>query len=282
MAQPADPTRIPAGPDEVIARFSAPPVAEVVAAVGFTELPVINFLTVGELWREAYVHDFPSVEVKPPYNAPKETFGPAAPIPTLNIELGAQLPLPRLWFTTGAGQELLQIQSNWFAANWRKVQPNDKYGRWIERRTAFERNWLRLVTWMRDRDVRLEPTFCEVTYINHIEPIAGVWENHSDAWKLFSDSPKLGARLDLEGMTWQAHYRLAGGRMGRLHVSVQPALRNRDGVPLVVMELTARCEPTGVTDTDILTTLDVCRDSIVHAFVDLTASAAKSAWGLKK
>ncbi|HEY6663728.1 MAG TPA: hypothetical protein VI036_01260, partial [Propionibacteriaceae bacterium] len=163
---------------------------------------------------------------------PTETFGGHRP-PSFKFGLPALPQLPRLWFVSDNGAELLQVQDNWFAANWRRqFAPgvrggSEPYDRWQARREAFARHWATLSEWISRRGGAAVPDQYEVTYINHIAPIPGVWASHSDISGVLPDvhTPIL-PRTISEQVLWSSRSLVAPGDgipEARLHISATPA-----------------------------------------------------------
>lgn len=272
-----------AGPYEAIATFDSPPVAEVVAAVRFSPMSLPAISSVGALWHESLRSRYPGFEAQAPYDAPEERFESRPVRHGFGFRFSQHPPLPRFWLTDDTGHEVLQIQQDWFAANWRKVQPSSEYERWPARREAFRANWELTSRWFRDRGERLTPNQCEVTYINHILPVEGLWSAHADAYKIMRNLGPLGT-LPLEQFSWQAQFLLPGSSgepIGRVHASLKPVLRAADALPMVVLEITARGAPAGQSDAHVLETLDLARNAVVRSFVAITSDEAQEAWGRK-
>lgn len=269
-----------------IASFERPPVVEVVASVQFGGLSDAGIFSVGNYWRENLREEFPEFSLQAPYDVPEEKFHGPQP-PSANLQFGGRPPLPRLWLSAQPGQpgDLVQIQQDWFALNWRKVLPHDRYDRWPQRRDAFERHWTALVAWAGRLGDRLSPRQFEVTYINHIVPIDGLWTGHDDVGVVFDGGPPRSVgdrRLEMAG--WNADYRVEvdGSPKARTHVSAQPGFRSVPGQPepqpLVVLEVTCRGQ---VGSDNVLTCLDLGRESVVNTFLSVTSAKAKKAWGME-
>jgi uncharacterized protein (TIGR04255 family) len=261
--------------------YRFPPVTEVVAAVRFAELPVPVVIQLGDWWGSAVAQDFPSISEQPPYDPPIEQFDRTLRRDIgFNFQLESLPPRRRLWFSSPNGTELIQLQSNWLACNWRKTSPTEVYGRWPARRESFAR-WLKsLIDWCKSRGVDLVFEQCEVTYINHIEPIDGVWRTHGDVGNLIE--PLRGAStlpgVELERTVWQAQYRIPGQSV-RLNVALQPVNRVENDMPAYQLELTARGNPAANTAEGVLATLDAGRRSIVNSFAAMTSAGAQEKWG---
>ncbi|MFZ5847910.1 MAG: TIGR04255 family protein [Actinomycetota bacterium] len=276
---------------ETIASFTDPPVAEVVTSLRFAPMSPQSFLGIASLWESAWAEQFPRFDLQGPYQVPvesfdKQRFGP----PGIEFGFQAMPPLPRVWLTSASGTELLQIQADWFAANWRRDAvpghphaPTADYDRWHSRREAFVRNLQVLSDWLRQRGEEVAPVQCEVTYINHIRPIDGVFFSHSDAANVFRGiHPEGGEGCDPEQFAFNAQYvipREDALPESRLHASVTPAYAGPgpEPSPILIFELTVRGAPSG--DGDLLRFFDRGRRAIVQSFVQLTSDDARRAWG---
>jgi uncharacterized protein (TIGR04255 family) len=227
---------------------------------------------------------FPDVQEQPQYVPPTETFD-FPEIPS-RISIAVELPTtasPRFWFTSADQQELVQVQGNWFACNWRKVGPEAEYERWHAIREAFQRQFGKFLDFCKEQHlgpVDVEQT--EVTYVNHIEP-GSAWSSLGDMHKVvrimgMHDRHML--PLDPEQSTLRVTYRIASEavKAGRLHVSVDPGLRMQDMKPIIAMTLTGRTTPISGNSSDALSSMDVSRDWIVRCFTAITTEAAHKQW----
>ncbi len=286
MSAPGSSAPKTAGPSDRIAEFDRPPVAEVVSAVRFPDLTDSTAMSLGDLWTEDFA-GFSTFELQSPYAVPQEVFGPAAhQARNFEVQINGLPPLPRIWMTDPTGHELVQVQRDWFAVNWRKVDPASQYGRWPARRKAFRNNFVKLQEWATRRGEDVTPNQCEVTYINHVTPIEGLWSSHANAHHIFRTFPSVDeAPYPVEQVHWQARFSIPdelGEQRGRLHVSAQPVFRVSDSEPMVVLELTARCTPRDGGLDSVLAALDLARSAIVKSFVSLTSESAQEAWGVKR
>jgi uncharacterized protein (TIGR04255 family) len=263
--------------------YTNPPVVEVVAAVRFEELPAPVALGVSEFWRAKLASDLPDFSSQGPYQAPVEQFDRPSQVPEFTLDLMTAPPMPRVWLTSASGDELVQLQTNWMACNWRKVAPSSAYGRWGSRRDAFQRIYEALESWIEERGFSLRPNQCEVTYINHVYPSDDLWTSHTEAHRVFTgvaeESVPPGMRA--EQREWQSQFRFEGphGMPGRLHLKVQPAFNVKDDVPIFVMELTARGAPAEPTMAAALDFLDEARRAVVTTFGAATTPDAQRKWG---
>jgi len=264
--------------------FERPPVTEVVVGLSFRTLDKLTVPLIGELWNKSLKEHFPNVEEHPTYEPPAEQFDTSIPGPGLAWQFGILPSLPRLWFLNEVGDELLQVQRNWFSCNWRRVSPKAEYGRWQPRRDAFQR-WLDVfIGFVEDNKIGpLTPIQAEVTYVNHVRP--------SDLWTQHGQLPRF-LRLagsgagdflpEPEQMQVAAQYVIRDQEqpIGRLHVTAQPGIEAGTNDRIFVLTLTARGRPEDDGIAGVYKFLDRGREWIVKGFVDVTTDAAHRVWGL--
>lgn len=266
--------------------FKRPPVTEVVIAADFeadSETSIVHF---GDLARSAQAVGFSEVEERPPHEGAFETFGDRLQgLPQLQLQLHDRPPLPRFWFLNEGGDELLQVQRDWFACNWRKVAPGGEYDRWDPRWEAFER-WHQLVVDSFGED-DLVHTQVEVTYINHIH-VAEALGSEAELASAFSFlSPPVDARADEaflpvpESFSHVSSYVIPGDQepVGRLHLNITPATVRETGEQVARMSLTARGRPIDdSTLNGVRRFAEVGHEWIVQAFASLTSRAMHDYW----
>jgi uncharacterized protein (TIGR04255 family) len=265
-----------------LASYKRPPITEVVVAVAFAPLPGWTSATPGRIWEHLFRGDFPTLEDQPPYDPPVERFGIAGG-PGLSISL-TETPPVRLWMRSEDGSQLLQLQPDWFAANWIRVKPEMQYGRWPERRAAFEQAFSRLDEFLQaDAGTPLEPAQVEVTYINHIES-GESWASHGELHRVLATvapSPIDDSSVQLESRTERLTYRLLedGEPVGRLHVTCEPVINRESGRHAYRMNLTGRGRPLDAGLEGVLSFADLARSAIVQTFDAITTSEMHAEWG---
>lgn len=265
-----------------IVRFADPPVVEVVAGVSFTGYESDFGPVLSAFWKEVLRDRFPGLQQQPPYTPPEEVFGDQPSMGGITFQFGAPFASSRLWASSADGSELLQLQPEWFARNWRKVNAGDEYDQWPTRRAALEESLRELDAYLTQAGVRL-PTIrqCEVGYVNHIS-LEGVSSGHGGIGQVLRGQDALSGFSPIEQATIRAQYVLADNSVpiGRLHVSASPAL-DTAGKPIYVLELTSRGKPEAPDPSSALAFLDRGRAAINSAFVALTTPEMHSAWGLQ-
>src|ERR1043166_5147847 len=156
--------------------FVKPPVTEVALSVQFNPLPELKAPQLGLLWNE-FRSRFPKAEQQPPLDSVMEKFGVRGP-GKVNVRFEMGVPVPRCWFLNEAGTELIQVQQDRFAHNWRKVGEEDSYPRYEYICETFKAELGIFCQFLaRERLGELIPNQCEVIYVNHIAPGEN-WERH--------------------------------------------------------------------------------------------------------
>ena len=274
--------------DTPLPDFSAPPVVEVALSVQFDELRSLRVPHLGLLWEE-FRADFPNTEEHAPLDPVVERFGArGGRAGGTRVELLDSPPMPRCWFLNEAGTELIQIQQDRLVRNWRKSEADAEYPRYRYVRSEFEKAWRTFEQFAeRNHLGSLTPNQCEVTYVNEI--VSGnVWKEHGELdrvltvfQKSFSDdflsSP--------EDAVLRLRFRIHdddGHPIGRLHASLDSAMRRTDGRVIFVLKLTARGAPRGEGIDGVLSFLDLGRQWVVRGFASLTTPTMhQKEWGRK-
>lgn len=265
-----------------IVRFAHPPVVEVVAGVSFTGYDSDFGPVLAAFWKDVLRDRFPDLQQQPSYTPPEEAFGDQPTMGGITLQFGGSFFNGRLWAATEDGNELLQLQPDWFARNWRKVHTGDEYDRWDVRRAALSESLRELDEYLSDaRMVKPVIRRCEVSYVNHVS-LEGIPGGHAGIGHVFNGQQNLSGPLPVEQATIQAKYVLTDDErpIGRLHVAVNPAL-DAAGKPIYVMELTARGRPADADVVAALSFLDRGRAAINAAFVGLTTPEMHEVWGLR-
>jgi len=236
----------------------------------------------GWLWRSQYQSEFPIAQEQPSVEPGIEEFGVLVPPFEFRFESG--VPLSRLWFLKDElGSEVLQVQRNWFARNWRRTVAKMEYPRYKRVRRAFERDFGKLESFLGDEDLgKIVPTQCEVTYVNHIER-GQVWSSPSEMGKiirLFKSSEYF--LPPPEEVSLDANYVIPGpaeAPIGRLHIVTRPLYSVADHQPIIALTLTARGRPAMESSQGILEFLDLAHEWVVQGFTSVTSDAAHEEWG---
>jgi uncharacterized protein (TIGR04255 family) len=255
-------------------RYRNPPVVEVVLSVAFEPIQGLRIIQLGDLWREHFSY-LTEVEEKPPIEMPVERFDVTGG-PTLSFKMMPDVPLPRLWFQNDIRTQLVQVQNNFLARNWRKSESSADYPRYPALRELFALDMGRLNEFLgKKRLGEFVPTQCEITYINHV--------SRSKVDDLLAFVGDLGTSsfpdADAANITTQFLMREGGDPLGRLHLQATTARSKATGEPLVVLTITARGRPMGGGTDGVLAFLDLGRKWARTAFDSVTRPEMQQAWG---
>jgi uncharacterized protein (TIGR04255 family) len=246
---------------EPLPSYKQPPVDEVVCGFRFERLRQLKVPHIGLLW-EKFRNEYPTVQH-------------AVPIATdtsLLVDEATGFPLPRVWFISKADNELIQFQVDRFYYNWR--HRGDDYPRYPSVIKKFEKAKSHLDAFASELQLgTIEPLECELTYINHI-PVGQGWESIIDLPKVIPDftwqKEKHHFLPNPANVAWQVRFELPEGK-GWLNVKLNQATRKVDGVPSLILELTAKGFGAEKTTKAMRNWFDLAHEWIVRGFTELTA-----------
>lgn len=265
--------------------FDDPPVVEVALAVQFEPLTALRTPHLGLLWGK-FRDKFPRIEEHAPLDPMMERFGVMGPPRVgVRLEMMQNPPVPRCWFLNEAETELIQVQHDRFAHNWRKAGPKVEYVRYGSIRAKFRTELDQFAEFVTEENAgTLQPNQCELTYVNHIVSGQG-WKHHSELGNvltLFQAKYTDEFRPDLEDARVSGAYVVpdaAGQPLGRLRFSMEPAYRRADHMPILVLNLVARGRPDGEGIDGVMKFLDTGHDWIVRGFASMTTPQMHKIWG---
>jgi len=242
--------------------YKKPPVNEV--AIGFVAANLEEFKIphIGLLW-DRYRKQYPLIEH-------------AAPLATregILVDSVTGLPLPRVWFKDDSETRILQFQSNAFYFNWRSRKEDHAYPSYETIAKEFRSNLTVFAAFLAEFKLgTLQPLECELTYINHIPKGQG-WNTFGDLPNVLSDCcwlSKDGRFLsNPDKIGWQARFSLPGDN-GFLRVKLSDATRKADGLPILVLELSARGLGEKKSLDHIWDWYPIAHEWIVRGFADIT------------
>lgn len=259
-------------------KFAAPPVVETVIGVEFAQLQNWGIPYFGLFWNQVK-NRFPKYVVKPPLESQIETFDKPKPQQT-RLQVLTE-PEVRCWFIDSDDRTLIQVQNNRFTYNWRKAAADDTYPHYSEViRTSFESAWKQFSAFVEEEHLgELNIVQCEVSYINHLDVEKG-WHTAADISGVFPcwSDQSMGLFLPPpEAISFDVSYRLPDDR-GRLRISLRPAIRNKDGVEILQLTVTARGKPNDSTMASILEWIELGREWVVRGFADFTSADMHRLW----
>jgi uncharacterized protein (TIGR04255 family) len=252
--------------------YKKPPVTEVVCGIVFERIHALKAPHFGLFWQRVH-GDYPTCEHALPLGFP-----PKATEPTMELDLA----LPRIWLISEKKNELIQLQTDRFYYNWRKMHEMEVYPRYQSIVDGFRTNFEIFENFLKDEALGSpKPIECELTYINHIPKGEG-WSAVADIHDLLPDldwrSDKKRFLPKPHHLGWQATFHLPED-MGRLQVKLDQALRKIDNLPLFVLEISARGLGADKSRKAIWDWFELAHTWIVCGFSDLTGTTIqKTIW----
>ena len=265
--------------DNQFPEFSKPPVVEVACSIQFESIEGLDTTRLGLLWGQ-YRARYPRAEQQPPLPPVKENLGPPS-AQTIRVRL--DMPEPRHWFLNREGTQLIQVQRDRFVVNWRKLDTEEIYPRYVTLRESLTREFGVLQQFL-DTEGLASPEVnqCELTYVNHI-PASLIRPGEDQAsqittlWSGGQTEPFLPVA---ESTAFQNSYIIQGevGPVGRLHIQMDSAFRISDKTPIFVIHLVARGIPEGRGLEGALAFFDRAHEWIVRGFTAITTPHMHQRW----
>lgn len=261
--------------------YRIPPVIETVLGVQFSPIKSFSVPHFGLFWERLRKH-YPYFEVRPPIGHILEKFdmdsskkmGP-------EIELSKGPPPLRCWFMDKDKNNLVQIQSDRFIINWRKVTGKEEYPHYGTVKPKFEINWNQFCGFLNSEGFPSpKVNQCEVTYVNHLE-MGKEFKSFGEMQKIFKfwSGPSSESFLPQpEQVRFNVSFVMPESK-GRLHVQLEPKIRREDGQEILQLNLTARGEPNSSKLADINQWFDLGHEWIVRGFDELTKPDMHKIWG---
>jgi uncharacterized protein (TIGR04255 family) len=255
-------------------KFDNPPVVEVALSISFEPLPGYRSAHAGRLW-ERLRTQFQSTDDQP--ELPTAIEGPGGPAPPARLEM-MERPRIRTWLQSDDGTQLLQVQHNRVAYNWKRGEVSQPYPSY----EAVERRFLELLPvvtgfFTEERLGQVLPNQAEVTYVNHIrEPhdrasdVVVLWRRTGSAFLPPAEDVRLGIRYPLADKTRQM--------TGRLIVNMQPAYMASTHEEIIRLDLTARGKPRSRDIDGAVAFLRLGHEWIVQGFAEMTTEDMQRKW----
>ena len=265
-----------------IPKFKNPPVVETVLGIEFAPLQRWGIPHFGLFWQEIR-EEFPTYAIKPPLESHIEA-SDLVLRRTREIQIEAiDQPEFRCWYLNPTAHgNLIQVQNDRFVYNWRKLSSDTSYPSYEEFcRPTFEKHWRSFNRFVTAEQLGpIDAVQCEVSYINHIAKGDG-WSGVEDWHEIFNVLAPTAKHEFLphpESARFGLHF-LMPKEKGRLRVSASHAIRNEDGIEIIVFNLTARGKPASSEYADIREWFDMAREWVVKGFTDMTTDSMHQLWG---
>jgi uncharacterized protein (TIGR04255 family) len=263
--------------------FGAPPVVEVVLGIQFNYLAKLLTPRVGDVW-DLFRSEFPLVEEQMPLPPTFETFGQNPQLePPISFRVMTSAELPRVFFLTERRTHLIQLQRDRFFHNWRKSDADDPYPRFESIRDTFRDGLEKFSSYVSESKVGVvEPTQCEISYINQVLVPTGTtsFDQSARMFGSFPASPDVPGLGRPEDGRFVVRYVIPDANdkpMARLLVNCEPGWR-ADGSHIIQLTLTVRGLPAAPGIDAVMEFLDRGREYIVRGFKSITSNEMHKEW----
>jgi uncharacterized protein (TIGR04255 family) len=249
--------------------YNRPPVVEVAISAIFFPPSGLNTVRFGEFWYENREH-YPRCEDYPPI------------IEAVPADLADLPPIRRVFMISRDERYVLQLQSNAFIHNWRKIHESDEYPHFDAARNLFRERLKLFQEFVKKNELgELKATRYEVTYVNHLsgsESMPAVLDDNVALIRIQPPSERtlLPVPRALNADIWFDLPR----DQGSLGITFKHGARASDQREVLQVELTARgnAKPDF---SDMDTWLEVAHEWIVRGFTEITTERAHLEWGRK-
>jgi uncharacterized protein (TIGR04255 family) len=259
-----------------------PPVNEIVLSVAMVPQPAISGPYLPDVLG-AWLQSHPRVETAPRYEMPLESsaLGGLNPGPGFQVVMAAPTE-PRYWLMSEDEQELIQVQSNYIALNWRRRDLTQEYPGYEVLRRKFAELLEATDEGLKRHNSELRPTRAEITYIDIIEPNA-IWSSHNEVHRLFNITLPSQLAYERISVAFSQAMNFEPDRFaGRMHVNLQPNVNWLKQEPQISLNLTARSADLDEQSIDAaLQFIDFSHEQANKVFLELLTDRAGKFWGLK-
>lgn len=250
--------------------FASPPVVETALSIQFGGVSWTT-LSFGQAYDRVLKTDYPKFRQEADLPPIVESFPATPKVPGLSF---TDKPGPGRGMYTAANEStLIQIQSNRFGFNWKRSSDDEQYPRFSVNLETFRREYERFVQFCHDENIGTPaPTFCEVVYVNRIEP----QESESTSQLMdavFGGLHVSAAWMEPELVSFNRTFVL-GDQAGRLYAEAGAV---PGAHPLIAFKLTSRLRCSGEGP---IVALQQAHDSLIECFIGLTKEECrKGRWG---
>jgi len=255
-------------------KFKNPPVIEVVFGVQFKKLEDLKAPHIGLLWQFIDKNTYPSFDLKPELTHRTESFGNQSS-DAISAEMFNIPPLPRVLFINKDNHNLVQVQSDRFLQNWRKLGAEGKYPSYNRLFPEFLKSWSQYQTFVKKENLgEILVDQYELTYVNHI-PVDVFHKEVSGINEIFPSFNAMPCKFlpTPENVEWRKTFKFPEN-MGRLHASLKQVVNIQTQKQLYSFDLTARGYAS-----DLEMWFNNAHKWIVTGFDELTSEKIHDVWG---
>lgn len=240
-------------------KYEKPPITEVVFDVSFNSLEEFHSEHLGLFWSKIR-KDFPRCEQAIPYDDHA-------------VEYSEEVfPMPRYWFISECDSQVLQIQKNHLAFNWRRGSGKKDYPHYEAVKASFEKYLKKFSDFIAEEKLGiLEVTGAQLSYSN------AIYEN--EGWNSFSEIPKILPQISfpnqhmlsehISGLSLSYAY-LVPNNVGTLVIKAHTAIEESKNKKLLRLELILKGDHRFDNVKETLNWFDVSHEQIVSTFAKIT------------
>jgi len=239
------------------AKYNEPPLNEVLMGVSFVPIKGLHTQHIGRFWDK----------IADKYPKSEQAINYGEPIPSGEGEI---YPAPRFWFITDTLDKLVQIQSNLFLCNWRKVAGEGTYPEYAEMKKVFKETFDLFLEFLKDLgfDEPIPKEF-QFSYINHF--IEGKeWKKESDLSKIIPSLAFPASLGDKGVINYDLNYvySLPNENKGKYRMKISTAKIVSTDKKVIIFENSAR----GLDEEsdDIYDWFDYAHEQLVNKFESIT------------
>jgi uncharacterized protein (TIGR04255 family) len=263
--------------------FENAPVVETVFSIEFVPLSRWQIPHFGLYW-QTIRDNYPKLNVQGALVSQIEDFGEKKNFPpTFTFDVGTS-PHVRCWFFNESETQLIQIQHDRFIFNWKRGLGNEPYPHYVNIRPLIAQEWRRFRDFVAANELgSIQARQCETSYHNHLEKGSG-WHEYrdlSEVLPIWNGSTREGFLHDPEDIEIGIRYLMPQG-LGRLHIRVQPAIRNSDLKEIIQLTFAARGRPKSLEPDQVFEWFDFAQEWVVKSFLDFTSDRMQSLWGKRE
>jgi uncharacterized protein (TIGR04255 family) len=268
-------------------KFRRPPVIEVVHGMQFAVLP-LTLVHPGLFYR--LIRDrFPKSQTVPPLLP--SVMPERASLEMLQAPPGLQFSqgddVPRAWFISEDAASLVQLQTDRLLFNWRHEPSQTDYPHFDTMHAEFQKLYRELEKFASDENLgAIRPQTCEMTYINHIHPMADdagpasissvfrLWrDDFGPEWRQAADFVNWGARYLLKDHAGKVFARLTSNLTNLIQAPSAPL-----GGRILQLEISVHGFPSTPTFDGVSEFHNSAHQAIVKYFAGITTRSAHDQW----
>lgn len=247
--------------------------------VQFPRLSGLNASYVGDL-HKVFSAEYPEYQERPPLEPIPENFGPSGR-PAITFQLADFPALPRLWFVSDGGDNVIQIQQDRFICNWRRTDDSAVYPRFQSCYSTFCQNLEKFEAFLSSNSLgSLKPSLGELVYVNHFPTTTADGQSlaFSDICTLLAVNP---GGTKPEEVHLSAFYPIVddGRRVGGIETSFAKQVHKGRGEPVFELRLNCRGTPLGPGLSGLRTFLELAHVEENKVFLSLTSQRLQKEWG---